>query len=295
LFAGLLTAFVIASAGMALIIDGQSQSATGFDKFNYGMESNEMYSSQNFTSNNTYSASNVFGVTDYSGAWTQSDIGFTLTDGAFFLVEYPQLLFKNVQKINDKYDTIYQINNSVHGEYIIYVRRTNNFVSFGDNIEVKIDSDGMHVRQFDILAPLGYDVEFFADSSIINTDEVEIRTVYDNIQNTLDVYYQGNLIMQATNLKSLSWISAGTFYYAGVASRTVGFTLIALPSTSISEHPINSNNTGMDNILSFLTTFLGLLLWNVDEQYMPWVFNIVFIKIPELALFVWGLVLIRSG
>jgi hypothetical protein len=291
LFAGILTAFVLASAGMALIIDGKMH--TGVDKFNYGLESNEIYFTQNFTSNSSYSQQNVFGATDYSGKWTQSEIGYTLTENTLFL-KYPSLLFKNILKLNGKWDNTYYINNSVHNDYIMYLRRTNNFLSLGDNIEVKVDSSGIHVKEFDILSPYGYDAGVYLDSSIINTDSVEIRTVYDDILNTADVYFQGVLIIQTTNLKKLTWMSTGTFYYAGVASRTVGFTLSAI-NTKMSKLSISSVNTGMDNIISFLTTFIYLLGWNVDEVYLPWVFNIILIKIPEATLFLWFLALIRGA
>lgn len=290
LFAGILTAFVIASAGMALII--QNKENTSIEKFQYGLDSNEIFYEQNFTSNTTYSQTNIFGSTEYTGEWIQSDIGYTLVSGSI-LMQYPQLCFKNVLKQNGKYDNIYQINNSVHGIYYVFIRRTNAFLNLGDNIELKIESDGIHLKQYDLLGSLnpdGYDIGFYEDSSIITTDEVEIRTVYDDVLNTVDVYYQGTLIIQATNLNKLTWISTGTFYYAGVASKTEGFTVMALHSKLSKNVIINDNS-----LVTFLQTLGALLIWNVEEIYLPWIFNIILIKIPELILFIWGLALFRGA
>jgi hypothetical protein len=299
LFAGLLTAFVIASGGMAFIIHEKQN--VNIDTFNFGIDITDVYYSQNFTSNNTYNedliSHGTFFANEFSGNWVQSDIGYTLQSPPNTIYfGYAQILFKNVMKdSNGNYDTTYQINNSVHGEYVIYIRKTNNQLSFADNIEVKIASDGIHLSQFDILSPLGYDKGFYPSTTIINEDFATIRTVFNPELKIVDVYYNDILLISGMNMNELSILSIGAFYYGGVGSKTDGFTLVATPYILISRTPITANNSGIDNVVSFLFTFGALLIWNVSEENLPWIFNIILIKIPEIALFVWGLALLRAA
>lgn len=239
--------------------------------------------------------------TDGGGTWTQvTDIGLVLNT-----VNSPYgagILIKNIQ-IGDDYKITnhYQINNSVKGDYFVYVRRTGGH----DTIAIKVTSDGFHIPTYSMLGLPSYDEVFipYPNANQI-TNAVITTTFYERISGNpiLSFSFNGNTYLTSDNLiRNMNLLGLFGIYYGGVSSNTPEFTLeyfdsdntiIQSGSDMFSSNPILAP---FQTAYAFIKTMLVLTFWNVPEQYLPAMLNVILIKTQAFALLVCLVVLARGG
>lgn len=266
--------------------------------FDLGITQSTIVNSQDFTSDKTYFTNNV----NIYGNWTQiPTIGLELVSldtlyAANIVVE------DNIMPDNGIYDVTYHINNSVHQPYAICIRFSKaTGVLASDNLILTVDSMGYHLpHQFNTAIGNLLNVFFgnfwdYYDSNIMLEDYPTIRTVYDETNGILTIYHNDTQIAIIKDVwGKLPVLSAlNTYYYAGVASNTVGFAWVQIDAKASST---KVSDSGLDYALNFLSSIFKVLFWTIDEQYLPLVpWNLILIKFPLTVLFVIGLVIARGG
>jgi hypothetical protein len=182
------------------------------------------------------------------------------------------LMLKGVIPVGSVYTTIYQVNNSPQTDYKIVVRFTDDM----NQIEVRVTNDGFHIPN-----QLGFglgDLYFFPYPNANQEQRVKIKTVFDNSKNTLDFYFNDVLLFTKSDLPG-DWLNIGGIsprYYAGVSSTSKGFTVESMNPTSGISTPDAAGV--LQQVSGLFDVFTKIVLWNVDEKYLPLILNIIFIK-----------------
>lgn len=204
-------------------------------------------------------------------------------------------LANQVKDSNGYITNTYYINNSVHGPYVIPLRYTGS----SDQNEIRIDSDGFHIPNY-VIPSLGFnnpvplgDLYFYPYANAKDIDYPTIKTVYNDDIPSVTFYFNNEELFTTYDLKTDgNWFNLFPRYYAGVASNTLGFTLVAFNT----ENSIQlSDDTSLINmVLNFITTMLQIIVWTIPENILPLVLNIILIK-TQLAGIIICLVIIARG
>lgn len=260
----------------AIVYDKEHQS---IDKFSVQGIDYNIINNQNFTSNTTYISSIIQGITDFSGVWYQSDVGISLLETSYG--DEPVIVLNNAVSDNMVYSNTYHINNSVHGDFTIWLRYTASYLNSGDKIGLVFDSSGIHIRTYFFGLPS--DIFVYPYPNVNQLEDLFITTVFNDKEGIVTISLNDNQLFTIPNLPKLSLISLSKFYYAGISSRVEGFTFISIhgkfTDTSISSSSIES-------ILDFSGSLLSAIVWQVPPEYLPLEIAFIVIGIPEIMIFV---------
>lgn len=191
------------------------------------------------------------------------------------------LILAHIDDANGVYSVSYDINNSVKEDYGVFVRTWNNFNIYNERIDVK--SDGFHA----VYAT--FESGFYPYPLANQNTNVKIRTEFNEDEGTYSFYFNGNLIFTKTGI-SKPIFSTSDAYYGGVWSKTEGFTIESINAGAFN---FSSDNI-LEQIKSFLNVLAKIVLWNVDEQFLPLALNIIFIKTQLAGIVVCIFVIIRG-
>jgi hypothetical protein len=289
-------AFVLIFASMFATYAIESTYGVTINSPDFGFQHNSVSSAQDFTNSTSYNSNNVItsGIFVSSGNWKQIDnTGYELMEN--YYLSQPELLIDNVISDNGVYDITYYIYNPTHKAFWLYPRYTEP----SNMIELRFDSDGIHIPDYITYIGLALDDHFYyADPNVLNYDSQKIETILDTNANTLTVYQ--NDILEFTTDKGIkdSGVSIQSYYFAGVASQTQGFTLqkitgvFAQYSTGASTGDAAFKDTSW---LGYALTLLKIVTYNIPGAYFPWWANMVCIDFPALICFVFGLKLLRGN
>jgi len=259
----------------------------------------KIYSNEQNLKTGTFNISAFY--TDGGGIWTQiTGIGLVLNT-----ISNPYgagILIKNIQIGDDyKISNHYQINNSVKGDYFVYVRRTGGH----DTIAIKVSSDGFHIPTYSMLGLPSYDEVFISYPSVNQIENAVITTdFYERIDGNpiLTFTFNGNTYLTSDNLiRNMNLFGLFGIYYGGVSSNTPEFTLEYFDSDNTiiqSGNDMFSSNPVLapfQTAYAFIKTMIVLTFWNVPEQYLPSALNVILIKTQAFALLVCLVVLARGG
>lgn len=193
----------------------------------------------------------------------------------------------------------YYINNSVHGDFSLYPRYTKTFlIKNWDTIELCFDDNMIYIPNQ--ILPILHDYEY-AYNGITSKDTLKVTTIFHEktrIQNYLGevedysyvkVYINDIYVFTTPALTQLTTFSYP--YYAGVDTQIPDFTISKIDcNVRVGQTETQSGSILMEffgfsgKITEFLKTMFTLLVWNVDEKYLPWELNVLFIKLPVFAL-----------
>lgn len=277
--------YLLFVSGLFAYIINDKEQAQIQDSLTVDLSTGTIQNIQDYTINNSYFSDNL--ITNgfiTAGTWIRfEDVGLVLTKTGIFGTG--ALTIKNIVPLNGVYDVTYYINNSVHQPFSIFPQ----YVESSDMVEIYMDSIGYHQPKywFGLPLPLG-DNYFLSDTTIMQKDELILRSIFDVNSKTLKIYNNQTEIFEIKEGLSLP-LSIATKYYAGVSSNTEEFTLTKIYA-KVSNTPIS---TTVD-IFSFIDTLFKLIFWSVDEVYLPLPINILIIKFPLFLVIVFGVMIIRG-
>lgn len=196
------------------------------------------------------------------------------------------LLLRNVMPENRIYTVNYELNNSVHQDFTVYARYYNGVVNIY-NIPIKFSNDGIHV--IDGLTEFT-DVYFYPYSGLMQMDKLRIKTVFNEDDGELKVYLNNALLFTRGGF----WnpvVSMGNAFYAGVMSKTEGFTVETIDAGSFN---FNTGNDVLSQIGAFIDTLIKIVFWNVNSQFLPLELNLLFIKTQLAGVIICIIIIIRG-
>ena len=192
----------------------------------------------------------------------------------------------------------YYINNSVHADFSLFPRYTKTMIIHSwDTVEICFDNDLIYIPNQAL--PIFHDYDY-PYPEITSKDTLKVTTIMHEktrAQNYLGeaidyayvkVYVNDVYLFTSNELPALTTFSYP--YYAGVDSPTADFTITKIDANI----KVGQTDTQAGfweeyfgftaKIGEFIKTMLTLLVWNVDEKYLPWELNVLFIKLPVFAL-----------
>ncbi len=307
ILAAMLTALLLGSSFLAVVVsDKEKGHVETFNILETPLVESE---NQDYTSSSGYNTSIINGIGDQwtigGGTWEQqTGIGLTLISNSIYGSGF--IYFSRVSP-DEKglYDVTYHINNSVNSLFSVYPHLSGRNAG---NVELIFKSTGIYVPPDNLLLE-GFIIPIFGYRSSfltqLNTDSsnIKIRTVYDPKNELVDVYYNDVYMTRFTNFTTVYGETAP--FFAGVKSDKPGFTLIGLDAKITQIPTFNNaissiidstlNYLGLSSVKQFITTLMTILVWNVEEQYLPWVFNLIFVKVPEMIVLAYAVQVIRGN
>lgn len=249
----------------------------------------ETSSYQDYTSNNSYFNENLiaYGFSD-TAYWEKTDLGFKLIQDTF---SKSVLLLKNIVPDDGIYDVTYFINNTPLEPFSIYPQHSND----NKRIEIYIDSSGYHILDYLTLfnvyfIPTG-DLYFYEDSSLMTTELIQLRTLFDTKTGTLSLYKgdEGILVFSQSEFEFSNDVNT---YYAGISSQSEGIKLEKVYGKMQSYNP--DSDRGITYALNYVFSMLQILFWVVDEMYLPLVINVLVVKFPLVMAIIFFIMIIRG-
>lgn len=254
----------------------------------YGIESVSPINLQNFESDSVIDFKTSDGSGDnnlmlLSGNWPYTE-GIGRTSDSYD----SYLLFNNAGAANaGAHTNTYRINNSNQLDYSIVLSYSSVRVQ-----EVIVSGDGFHVVDglpSDLFADwFNNEVFFYPYPNANQLTDVEIKTVFnpalgsgaidtgDSI-NVLDFYLNGQILFTFDGSVGSQMEPIVKAYYGGVGSKNnIGLTIesfntVARPSA---QNVLDIAQMG----ISYISTILSMVLWNIPAQYFPWELNLLLIK-----------------
>ncbi len=209
---------------------------------------------------------------------------------------YSWLLLDKIQPdTNGEIVNIYNINNTVESEYAIVLRYTNGI----DQNMIMVLPSGFKIPNIAIPSLsggviIGYQYEY----SYPNADKVHdvtIKTVYNDKQNTVDFYFNDNenKLFTAPNLKGdLNLLGLFGRYYGGIGATKEGFVYKSFETTNT---VINLDSTNpLIQVAAFIVTMGKLIVWNIEETYLPNLVNVFLIKPFAIGIIICLIVIWRG-
>lgn len=252
---------------------------------------------QGFT-DGSYDLSTI--VASLNSKWVNhADVGMVLTVLSTGDMSY--IAIDNIQKdTTGLYQNTYVINNSAtnilgrHGDYCILLRYTGGV----DQNEVCFTSDGVSIPTYLINAYTKWgNCYFLAYPDINQIERATIKTVYDDTNLKVSVYFNGDKLIETTSLNPDNNIM-GLWgrYYGGVGSWILGFTLESFETLGGIVDVVTNNGQDILGLISgFFVTVLKIVLWNVDSAFLPVELNIIFIKTQLAGIIVCIVAIIRGS
>jgi len=280
---GLIFSITFSSVVIAFIL-GQAYNyqVTGNEEFIDINTGSMIGGEQDYTTNDILDNANY--VSKWGGAtWTYiPDIGKVLTD--YSGSDNTYMALKGVVPVGDVYTVNYRLNNSVLADYGVILRYTEDM----NKLIVMVESDGFRVTNEQLFWNPNY---FYAYPNANQIRDVQIKTVFNDKIASLDFYFQGQKIFSKDGLNQDTMKFNAARYYAGVATKTEGFTV----------EKINAGTITLDtskNIFQQFEEFLGLMatiiLWNVNPQFLPLELNLLFIKTQLIGIVICIIMIARG-
>ena len=191
---------------------------------------------------------------------------------------YDRFYLENVIPINNVYTAVYNLNNSVHSDFIIYVRYCTvpSYI-----IELHFDSMGIHIPNNLLSFLLDYDYSY---PNINLIDSISIETQLNQETNKLKVLINGNEQFNI-NIHS-NFLNIFPTKYAGISASKEGL-FIETINTRLSE-------SGSFDLIDLFNLFMSIIFWNVDEKYLPLILNIILIKTQLIAVILCFIAYVRG-
>lgn len=198
------------------------------------------------------------------------------------------LYLAHVSDIDGVYTISYNINNSVKQDYAVFVRM--NTVLLPYNIRVDVTNTGFRIPNgiIDTITDNYYPYS----TSPNQIENVKIKTVYDKKSGTLKFYFNDKLAFTKTGISDVpSFLDNGATFYAGVASKTLGFTVESIDAGSF-----NFDSTDIiSQIAGFFDVLFRIIVWNVNPQFLPNELNIIFIKTQLFGIIICIVMILRGN
>lgn len=193
------------------------------------------------------------------------------------------IYFQGLTASEGYYETTYTLKNP-NGNYIEVILRDTSILSrsyialYNDHVELW-DKDGL-LSGANLFYPVAtYPVPY-------NQDSFTVTTYYNPDTGLAKFSINGNLIFSRTISTNTQ-----TEVYLGLYTDGINTSIMGISSnTDIVD--ATSENWG---IWEFLAVMATLLAYTVDDEYLPWWLNAVFIKVPILILIYIMIALIRGG
>lgn len=202
------------------------------------------------------------------------------------------LLLGRVSPKNNVYTVNYRINNSVQADYAIAVRY------IGSNpfdIVVHVRDDGFHIHNEAI--PF-LEWNFYPHAGASKVTKPVIKTIFTekpNEQGVLQFYFDNQLIFTKSDITYPSFFgligSSARWYFAGVGSETVGFTVESIQVPGFRTY---ESSDILGQIATFIEVLARIILWNVNPAFLPWELNLIFIKTQLAGIIICAVVIIRG-
>jgi hypothetical protein len=200
----------------------------------------------------------------------------------------------NIQKDSAGIVTnIYNINNSIESEYAIALRYTNGV----DQNMIMVKSDGFHIPNIIFPSLSGGiivgDQYFYAYQNANKIHDVSIKTVYNDNLNTVDFYWNNQLLFTASGLKGdINLFGIFGRYYGGIGATNVGFVYKSFETEN--EVILLDSTNVLTQVAEFIITMGKIVVWNIDSKYLPDLVNIFLIKPFALGIIICLIVIWRG-
>jgi hypothetical protein len=192
----------------------------------------------------------------------------------------PKLMLKGVQASNGIYTVVYKINNTVKADFTVYARYTGAGSLL--NIPIKITTNKVEILEWH-----EYTASAYIDLDGANEKTyVEIKTQFNEAAGSLNVYYDGTLILTKTG-----YTGTGNDYYAGIMAKQNGFIVESINAGSIN---LSTSSDILSQASQFLEILALIIVWNVNPVFLPLELNIIFIKTQVIGLIVCVAVWLRG-
>jgi len=192
----------------------------------------------------------------------------------------------HIEPNNDIYTISYSINNSVKGDYAVFVRASTSLIPYNERID--ITSSGFRIPN-SIIDTI--ESNFYPYPNANQITNVKIKTVFNKGTGKLEFYFNNQLAFTKTGIPDIpSVLDNGATFYAGVSSKTVGFTVESIDTGGFNFSDVSI----IGQVAAFLEVLGRIVLWNVDEQFLPLALNILFIKTQLAGIIICIIVIIRG-
>jgi hypothetical protein len=228
---------------------------------------------------------NVNFVDSTSGFTYVPNIGRVLTKSPPSL--WDGLYLGHITDTKGVYTITYDINNSVKGDYAVFARMNVLLLPYNERIDVTQNGFRIPNGIIDTVTS-----NFYPYPNANQVEKVRIKTVLDKNKGTLEFHFNNKLIFTKTGIADIpSILDNGATFYAGVASKTLGFTI-----ERINSGWFNFSDSSIIGQLAGFFEILGqIVLWNVDDIYLPNLLNIIFIKTQLAGIVVCIIMIIRGA
>lgn len=207
------------------------------------------------------------------------------------------LYIRGIESDNNVYSVTYNIYNPNNADFSIISAVTNPNWFTGDKrlLISKFENVGTNSMQLIVRNTEDDTIDYALNTPIYNNNNIvnywinnginKISTIYDKNNNVLSIYLNDNLI--AVNIP-VNFGNDEVIMYAGIRlEENSNIYLKSIESkVYLTEDTENSQN--------LLLIIAQLLVWNVDEEYLPNIINFILVKIPIIFLTI-GLALYLRG
>lgn len=250
-----------------------------FDIFPYSYTSNQNFLTSNYNSS-------AYSVVPIADSWLITSNGLEYVGNGNPLINSDTIdyfLLLNEVSDNNIYTNTYVINNTVQGSFLIILRYTGST----DQNALFIDSSGIHVPNY-ILPSLQHipvqlgDKDFKEYSGLTSDTHPTIKTVYNDKENSVKLYWNGNLIYENTNLNTDGNIlNLFPRAYAGIGTTSIGFIVEQLNSGNTI---LSGSSDSITLFWNFFTAMMKVIFWTIPE--LPIELNLILVKSQLIALVV---------
>jgi len=185
---------------------------------------------------------------------------------------------ENVIPTNNIYTATYNLNNSVHADFIIFVR-----VCSLDLYNIKLEFDSNGIRIPNNILPLLTDYES-SYPNINLLDNIIIMTQLNQGLNKLKVFVNG--IEQFNIPIHSNFLNIFPTRYAGISASKEGLFIKSIDTPLSESRPFDTGD--------LLSLFLSIIFYTIDEKYLPLILNVILIKTQVIAVILCFIAYIRG-
>lgn len=291
---------LIASTAITFIVNGNSQIA--FGEVTNGGTYNNLLLNANLSDFGFVPLKGTWAIDNFNGLHATGLTDYTLAlsyvydiDGNF--TDYAEINLNNVNVSNNISET-YTLKNYVskastsdsgvgYTYFASWINDVTNLFLFGDNFYFVVENNKVFIA--DRTTYVGYDTgvkKHFFNYDLPNNGNITVGYYYHYDTKNIDLYVNG---VKVDTINVDMGIPSNPIKMRKVLtnSKLLGITSIG---TSITANVVVTESSSA----SWLQTFAFILLWNVNEQFLPLWCNIIFIKLPLIiigwiiARFFWG-------
>lgn len=197
----------------------------------------------------------------------------------------------------------YTINNTGAGEYSIVLVGKDGLSCN----EVIVKADGFHIPRFSVIGIYdGSDKDFIPYPNPTAIQDVNIKTEFTEgykncpfmsvceIERYPSLTFTFNDYSFTTDKLNIAENTGINKYYAGVAGWTTGLTIHDYKTDNVVSGAEKTSNDPLAYVSSFIDTMLKIVLWNLPENMLPSIVNILLIKTQLFGILICVVLIIRG-